>query len=337
MEALASALYFFINMREIAEIEKELRRAGKPFVLATVVRVERPTSAKPGAKAVITADGTLSGWVGGSCTEPAVRREAKKALQDGEPRLLRLCGPETMGQGPQEGVVEVALTCVSGGTVEIYIEPQLAEPQLIVIGHQSTAESLATIGKTAGFKVTVLGHGITSEQFPDADVLIDELDYTHLHFSPQTAVVVTSHGNYDEESLQIALQSDASYVALIASEKRATEVLEYLRGAGVSIEDLERLRSPAGIDLGGHEPGEIALSVVAEIVQLRHQSSGEAVVTIAAPSHTHEEALDPVCGMTVDIATSTLMTSHQGHTYHFCSIGCKHRFEDQPETYLVEG
>jgi xanthine dehydrogenase accessory factor len=242
-----------------------------------------------------------------------------------------------MGQGPQEGVVEVALTCVSGGTVEIYIEPQLAEPQLIVIGHQSTAESLATIGKTAGFKVTVLGHGITSEQFPDADVLIDELDYTDLQFSPQTAVVVTSHGNYDEESLQIALQSDAGYVALIASEKRAQEVHAYLRGAGVSEEDLARLRSPAGIDLGGHTPGEIALSVVAEIVRLRHQSSAEAAADSSASMQTVEEALDPVCGMTVDIATSTLMTTHQGHAYHFCSASCKHRFEQHPETYLVEG
>ena len=330
--------YIFVtNMRDIAEIEKKLRRAGKPFALATVVRVERPTSAKPGAKAVITADGTLSGWVGGSCTEPAVRREAKKALQDGEPRLLRLCAPETMGRSPQEGVVEVALTCVSGGTLEIYIEPQLAEPQLIVIGHQATAESLATIGKAAGFKITVLGHGITPEQFPDADVLIDELDYSHLQFSPQTAVVVTSHGNYDEESLQIALQSDAGYVALIASEKRAKEVHAYLRGAGVSQEDLSRLRSPAGIDLGGHEPGEIALSVVAEVVRLRHQISAQAVEDETASKQSAEEALDPVCGMTVDIATSTLMTSHEGQTYHFCSAGCKQRFEKHPETYLVEG
>ena len=324
-------------MRDLAEIEEELRRAGKPFALATVVRVERPTSAKPGAKAVITADGSLSGWIGGSCTEPAVRREAKKALQDGEPRLLRLCEPEAMGQAPQEGVIEVALTCVSGGTLEIYIEPQLAEPRLIVIGHQATAESLATIGKAAGFKITVLGHGIIRKQFPDADVLIDELDYSHLQFSPQSSVVVTSHGNYDEESLQIALQSEASYVALIASEKRAQEVNAYLRGAGVSNEDLARLRSPAGIDLGGHAPGEIALSVVAEIVRSRHQSSAEAAVGMIASRQSEEEALDPVCGMTVDIATSSLITTHEGHTYHFCSAGCKHRFEQHPETYLVKG
>ena len=301
--------------------------------MATVVRVERPTSAKPGAKAVVTADGALTGWVGGSCTEPAVRRQAAKALQDGEPRLLRLSAPETMGQGPQEGVVEETLTCVSGGTMEIYLEPQLSQPQLIVIGHQATAEALTTIGKTVDFETTVLGYGITAEQFPAADHLIDELDYSRLRITPQTAIVVTSHGNYDEEAVEMALISDAGYVALIASGKRSNEVHEYLLGAGLSEENLSRLRSPAGLDLGGQTPGEIALSVLAEIVQFRRQGKA-----IPVPEVRDEpaEALDPVCGMTVDIATSTLKSLHEGQTYHFCSVGCKHRFDEQPETYLVK-
>lgn len=322
---------------DLTEKVEELRQAGRPFVLATVIRVERPTSAKPGAKAVVTADGTLTGWVGGSCTEPTVRREAAKALQDGEPRLLRLCTPEKMGLGSQEGVIEVALTCVSGGTLEIYIEPQLSEPQLIVIGHQATAEALATIGKAVGYKITVLGHEITPAQFPAADRLIDELDYSHLRFTPQTAVVVTSHGNYDEEALEMALQSEAGYVALVASGKRSDEVLAYLRGAGLPQESLSRLRSPAGLDLGGHTPGEIALSVLAEIVQFRHQKQTGLPEAETAAESELGEALDPVCGMTVDIATSALMSSDQGHTYHFCSAGCKHRFEEHPETYRMEG
>ena len=303
-----------------------------PFVLATVVRVERPTSAKPGAKAVVTADGALTGWVGGSCTEPAVRREAAKALQDGEPRLLRLCAPESMGHGPQEGVVEVALTCVSGGTLEIYLEPQLSQPQLVVIGHQATAEALATIGKAVDFETTVLGYEITAEQFPTADRLVDELDYSHLRITPQTAIVVTSHGNYDEEAVEMALKSEAQYVALIASNKRSDEVLAFLRGAGLSEENLSRLRSPAGLDLGGHTPGEIALSVIAEIIQFRRQGTPEPEVR-EEPA----EAIDPVCGMTVDIATSSLKSEYNDQTYHFCSVGCKHRFDEQPETYLVKG
>ncbi len=315
----------------------ELRRAGRPFVLATVIRVERPTSAKPGAKAVVTADGALTGWVGGSCTGPAVRREAAKVLLDGEPRLLRLCAPESMGLARQEGVIEVALTCVSGGTLEIYLEPQLSEPQLIVIGHQATAEALATIGKAVGYNITVLGHEITPAQFPAADRWIDELDYSHLRFTPQTAVVVTSHGNYDEEALEMALQSEAGYVALVASGKRADEVLTYLRGAGLPQESLSRLRSPAGLDLGGHTPGEIALSVLAEIVQFRHQMQTALPEVETAAEPELGEALDPVCGMTVDVETSTLLSSHQGQAYHFCSVGCKHRFEQHPETYRMEG
>ena len=302
--------------------------------MATVVRVERPTSSKPGAKAVVTADGALAGWVGGSCTEPAVRREAARALQDGEPRLLRLCAPERMGQGPQEGVIEVALTCVSGGTLEIYLEPQLSQPQLIVIGHQATAEALTTIGKAVDFETTVLGYGITAEQFPTADHLISELDYSRLRITPQSAIVVTSHGNYDEEAVEMALLSDAGYVALIASGKRSDEVLAFLRGSGLSEENLSRLRSPAGLDLGGQTPGEIALSVLAEVIQFRHQGQATPEPEVREES---TEALDPVCGMTVDIATSTLQSLHEGQTYHFCSVGCKHRFDEQPETYLVKG
>ena len=145
---------------------------------------------------------------------------------------------------------------------------------------------------------------------------------------------MTSHGNYDEEAVEMALQSDSGYVALVASEKRSDEVLEYLRGSGLSEESLARLRSPAGLDLGGYTPEEIALSVLAEIIQFRRQGRPTLEPEILEE---FAEALDPVCGMTVDIATSTIKSFHEGQTYHFCSVGCKHRFEEQPETYLVKG
>src|SRR5512135_1346988 len=133
---------------------QNLRGRGEPFVLATVVRAEKPTSAKSGSKAVITEEGTLKGWIGGSCAEPTVKREAKKALQDGQPRLLRLCPPEKLGVAPQEGVIEIPMTCISGGTLEIYIEPQLAQPHLVVIGHLATAEALVRLGKGMGWRVS---------------------------------------------------------------------------------------------------------------------------------------------------------------------------------------
>src|SRR5574342_1208018 len=154
-----------------------LHNTGDPFVVATVIRAERPTSAKVGAKAIIKEDGALTGWIGGSCAEPTVRREARKALQDGQPRFIRLCPPEKMGQAPQEGVIEIALACISGGTLEIYIEPQLAQPHLVVIGHLATAEALVSLGKDLGWRVSLMGLDVTRERFPNADHIFDNLDF----------------------------------------------------------------------------------------------------------------------------------------------------------------
>ncbi|MEK6574865.1 MAG: XdhC family protein, partial [Chloroflexota bacterium] len=148
---------------------QSLLKAGQPFALATVVRAERPTSAKAGAKAIVTADGTLTGWVGGSCAQPSVIRESLKALQDGQPRLLRLCPPEKLGRAG-DGITEAALTCISGGTLEVYIEPHWPKPHLIVIGHLPVAEALTTLGKGMGYAVTVMGLDVTPGRFPHADV-----------------------------------------------------------------------------------------------------------------------------------------------------------------------
>src|SRR5262245_19571737 len=169
------------------------RQAGNPFVIASVVRAEKPTSAKLGAKAIITEDGNLSGWIGGSCAEPTVKREAKKALGDGQPHLIRLCPPEKLGQAPQEGVTEIALTCISGGTLEIYIEPQLAQPHLVVIGHLATAEALVSLGKDLGWRVSLMGLDVTRERFPSADQILDELNFSRVTVMKNTHVVVASH------------------------------------------------------------------------------------------------------------------------------------------------
>ena len=249
-----------------------LHDQGLPFVLATVVRVEKPTSAKPGAKAIITPDGNLSGWIGGSCAEPTVKREAAKALQDGQPRLLRLCPPEKMGLGPQEGVNELQLTCMSGGTLEIYLEPYLPKPHLVVVGHQAAAQALAILGKDLGYTVTAVGE-VTRERFAAADRLIDQLDFSQIAITPNMYVVVASHGNYDEPALEAILPSKAAYVALVASKKRAESVRTYLRQAGLPEEQIARLKFPAGLDIGAATPPEIALSILAEIVQLRRQGA----------------------------------------------------------------
>ncbi len=321
-------------LTEFQTTARELQDLGKPFVVATVVRAERPTSAKVGSKAIFTAEGILTGWVGGSCAEPTVRREARAALGDGRPRMLRLCPPEQLGQAPQEGVVEVALTCVSGGTLEIYLEPQLTEPHLVIVGHQATAQALVTIGQALGYPATVISPEASRDRFPDADRVLDHLDLSVIQFTAGTYVVVASHGNYDEPALEAALRSEAPYVALIASQKRASAVRAELARAGLSEQQLARLRSPAGLDLGGSAPEELAVSILAEIIQFRRRSRATEPGIDAEPVR---EAIDPVCGMTVEIETARYSLVHADQTYYFCSAGCKHRFAAEPEAYLMAG
>jgi xanthine dehydrogenase accessory factor len=314
-------------------------------VIATVVRAEKPTSAKPGAKAIITEDGALRGWIGGSCAEPTVKREAKKALQDGQPRLIRLCPPEKMGQAPPEGVIEIALTCISGGTLEIYIEPQLAQPHLVVIGHLATAEALVRLGKDLGWRVSLMGLDVTRERFPQADKLFEDLEFSRLSITKNTYVIIASHGNYDEDMLVAALQSEAPYVALIASKKRASAILQYLNESNLTQEQIARFKYPAGLDFGAVTPEEIALSILAEIIQRRRQlpitnyqspiSNSPATnleLPLAAPPA--PEARDPVCGMTVEIATAHFTSRYEGTTYYFCAAGCKRSFDKEPQKYI---
>jgi xanthine dehydrogenase accessory factor len=330
-------------MFDMLEKAQEFRSAGQPFAMATVVWVEKPTSAKPGAKAIITEDGELVGWVGGSCTEPTVKREARKALGDGEARLVRICPPEKRGLLPQEGVTEVTLTCVSGGTLEIFIEPFLAQPQLVVIGHQAIAQALASQGKNLGYPVTVLGLEVNPERFPRADRLIPSLDYAQLQLRPNACVVVTSHGNYDEEALAAVLRMEVAYVALVASKTRSQAVLEYLRKSGAPEERLQKVKYPAGLDIGAITPEEIALSILAEIVQRQQHGPGGTDMEMGvihgaqpqAANHAKMEATDPVCGMTVDITTAQFKTDYNGHTYYFCARGCQRSFEAEPEKYLI--
>ncbi len=320
---------------------RALREQGQPFVTATVVRVEKPTSAKPGAKAIITQDGTLTGWVGGSCVEPTVKREAARALRDGLPRLLRLCPPEKMDLWPQDGVNEVKLTCISGGTLEIFLEPHLTQPHLVIVGHHTIIEALVTLAKTLDYTVTVIGEDATPERFPAADRVIGELDFSGITVTPNTYVVVASHGNYDELALEALLPKKPRYIALVASKKRSANIVDYLRQAGMPQETLAALKYPAGLDFGAETPPEIALSILAEIIQFSRQGTlkpHSMPVTGGEEAARQEPALavDPICEMTVEIATARYTAVYEGQTYYFCSAHCQHRFEKEPEEYVKQ-
>jgi xanthine dehydrogenase accessory factor len=265
----------------------ELASAGEPFALATVVNVRRPASARRGDRAVVTAEGAVYGWVGGSCSEPTVIREALAALGDGESRLVSTEG-----------------SCASEGAVEILVEPQLPAPLLAIVGESPAAETLARLAAGIDWRVT---RGLDEH----AD-----------------AVVVATMGRGDEEALAAALAGPAGYVGLVASAKRADAIVATLRSGGVEEDALARLKSPAGLDLGPIRQEEVAVAILAELVAWRHAR------TPSAPPPA--EAVDPVCGMTVALASAEALV-HDGTTYAFCCAGCRARFEADPARYAVIG
>jgi len=282
-------------------------------VLATVVRCEAPTSARPGDKAVITPDGALTGWIGGSCSEPMVRREALRALADGRPRVLRITGATAVAEVRERDRVTMATTCPSGGSLEIFIDPQVPPPVLVAFGDTPVATIIARLARLVGFEArTVSRAELDGLGVPDGDAW----------------AVVCTMGHFDEEALEAALARPDLDVALVASERRARTVLDGLRARGVAEEALARVRTPAGGARGrGASQEEIALAALAEIVALRRQRRR----TEQAPAAGSERfATDPVCGMTVDVAAAAATAQHEGRTYHFCGEACRRRFLADP-------
>ena len=296
----------------------ELQERGEPFALATVVRCEAPTSAKPGAKALIRQDGTVSGWIGGACAEPVVVREALEALRDGRPRLIALVGDGRPRAERTEGMLEYPMTCHSGGTLEIYVEPYLPKPLLVLVGHGPVIETLAALGRTAEYSVVALS----------ADAVKDGLAQRAL--TPRAAVVVATHAASDEEALMQVLATAAGYVSLVASRRRAAMILDSLTRRGVPPEHLSRLKAPAGLDIGAVAPQEIAVSILAEII---HHQRSEKRPDAPADSSSVTEATDPVCGMLVVIATARHRSEMSGRVVYFCCGRCQELFERDPQRY----
>ena len=284
-----------------------------------MVRCEAPTSAKPGAKALVREDGRVQGWVGGACAEPVVVREALLALRDGRPRLLGLYGEGGRTPGRTEGLLEYGMTCHSGGTLEIYVEPYLPKPLLVLVGHGPVIETLATLGLASDFAVVTLAE----------DALPAELGLTG-----RRRRLVATHADTDEDVLARILESDAGYVSLVASRRRAAVILERLKGRGAPPERLARLKAPAGLDIGAVTPQEIAVSILAEIIQHRRSDKAVGAEAEAAPVATvRVETKDPICGMIVDAVTAKFRSEFAGRTVSFCCRHCKEMFDQDPERY----
>ena len=327
-----------------------LAEARTPFVLATVVWRRGPSSGQQGSKAVILADGTVRGWLGGACAEPTVVVQAREALLDGEPRLLLLgdvedpargsigaevdtggagCGSASTG-GPS-GTYSVPMACENDGALEVYLEPVPPRPQLVVIGRSPAVGTLALMGQALEWDVAVIDDGGSPAEHPLPELVRTTLDLSGLGVGVGSAVVVATQGHYDDLALEAALATDAAYVGLVAGHKRADAVAENLRGRGVSEEDLARIQAPAGLDLGRLTNRELAVAIMADLVERR--ASGELSRWGAVPE-APVTATDPVCDMTVLVADAKYHSTHGGIDYWFCAPGCKKAFDTDPVTYL---
>jgi xanthine dehydrogenase accessory factor len=286
----------------------------EPFVLATVVHARRPTSVRPGDTAIVHRDGTIEGFVGGMCAESSVRLYSLRALETGEPLLLRLIpsddddnddAAEDAGPGSSpvaEGAVVERNPCLSGGSLEIFLEPSLPDPLVIVVGGSPIADALAQLATAAGY---------AASRTPAAE--IDDL-------SGAAALIVASHGNDEERILAAALNAGVPYVALVASPKRGTAVRAAL---AVPSELSAQLHTPAGLDIGARTPPEIAISILAELVAEHHAHPASRSAPASEPEH---GAADPICGMHVAIAPATLYLDVAGARVYFCGPGCRQAY-----------
>ena len=344
----------------VLERASELAREGQAFALATVVWRQGPSSGQLGSRAIITADGEVHGWIGGACAEPVVIREARQVISDGEPRLLLLGTPDQFGETVPEGMTVVPIACQSEGALEVFIEPVQPAPRLVIVGRSPMAQTLAALADALGWRTALLD----GREFSAADA------------DGRSMVVVATQGHGDEDAMEQAVTARPAYLGLVASQRRGAAVLGYLKDRGVPKNQLDRVKVPAGLNLGRTSHREIAVAILAELVQLRAAgeipggtagagaaSTGGAGTGAASTAATSTatastrgaradrgkraaaapaaaapaEATDPVCGMTVVADDSSYPLVHDGVTYYFCRAGCRRAFEADPAAYVEKG
>jgi xanthine dehydrogenase accessory factor len=322
---------------QVMEQAAELARRGEPFALATVVWRQGPSSGQLGSRAIITASGELRGWIGGACAEPSVIRQAREVITEARARLLLLGTSEQFSGAVPEGMTVVPISCQSEGALEVYVEPVLPVPHLVVVGRSPMAHTLADLARVLGWR---------------AD-LHDWTDFSASDVSARSMVVVATQGHGDEEALERAIAGQPAYLGLVGSRKRGAAVLGYLAERGADAAELDKVRVPVGLDLGRTTHAEIAVAVLAELVALRAAGTlgpaGTASAAAQGPAATAEstaatasghafaaaapDAIDPVCGMTVTAGPDGRPLTLDGITYYFCCPGCRSEFESNPAAH----
>ncbi|MSY01014.1 MAG: YHS domain-containing protein [Actinobacteria bacterium] len=319
----AATKYMSFNPVEgmgVMERAVELTNSGESFVMATVVWRQGPSSGQSGSRAIITSDGKLHGWIGGACAEPVLIREAKKVMDSGKAQLIWL-GQEVdfKGMHVPDGVITVPMACQSEGALQIYVEPVQSSPQVMIVGRSPMAVTLKQLIDVLNWRVQI----------------VDFADFTMSMINSSTAVIVATQGHGDEEATEIALPAAPAYLGVVASRKRGAAVLSYLEDRGFSKTQIDTVNLPAGLDLGHTTHREMAVSILAQLVQLRAAGS---LTQKATPQLLQmvqaTEVIDLVCGMTVTAEKSNRPFEFEGTVYYFCAPGCRTAFEKDPTSFI---
>lgn len=314
----------------------------EPFATAYIVRRKVPSSGKPGDKAIITADGQIHGWIGGGCTRGIVLKEALLSMSDRKARFV-LISPNAK-ETPVENTKIYNMTCQSGGEVEVYIEPVLPKPQLLIFGSSHIAMALAKIAKAMEYQVQVVMSSVDETLFPLADKIHALADFDSANITATPYVIVCTQGEGDADAMAKALSLNAAYLSFVASRKKANGTYNELRSKGVKFDQLKTIKTPAGLDIGAKTPEEVAISILAEIIHDFRKPGAE--MTSSSTPLNEENApqinllnddyyINPVCNIPVLKASAKHVLEHEGESVYFCCDGCKVSFEADPAKYMV--
>lgn len=307
----------------------------EPIAMAIIVHREGRTSSKPGDKAIITAKGEVKGWIGGGCTRGIVIKEAIASFQDGTPRLVKI--QPTKNTPKQHGVLYYEMTCMSGGTVDVYIEPIMPVSQIKIFGSSHIAKALCKIGKASGFGVTVISDHAEEEMFPEADDIHSLKDYDE-HASKKDYIVVCTQGENDSNSLLKAINLNTGYISFVASMKKANSIFMGLKAEGVTPQQLMNIKTPAGLDINAKTAEEVAISILAQIIQSkRGEEAGtgnDLELKDLEIGDNDDLYVNPVCKLPISKKSAKYIIEHKGEKVYFCCDGCHDSFIKEPELYL---
>ena len=304
---------------------------GEEFAVAHVIWRQAPSSGKPGDKAIILKDGTIIGWIGGGCVKGIAVKEAREAIRENRSRLVRIDPDE--GNSEDSSHKTYRMTCHSGGTMELFIEPITPNPQLIIVGKSNIARALSKLAIATNLRVHVLSNDVHKGMFPGVNNIHDRVDFSKINIDKNTFIVVSTQGEDDEESIRKALETSCNYVGFISSLRKSVKIKEYLEQTELSTNRINELKIPVGMDINAKLPEEIAISILAEIVQLfRDPNRKEDQETDTAIND--DTYINPVCRVAVSKKDAKHVLEYGAHTVYFCCDGCKVSFDTEPEKYI---